>query len=170
MDSVVSTKNEGVPALNPSLRGKKAADFELERYKFILQEIRFLNENTHKYLTLFQTLATAIIGGGVALFVGWKNLKLTPEMARVGIESLLALFSLLSIFVIFLILAGIFSWFDYRREECELLDKAVEPSFRKPPTANNFWRWQETQFIVFVGIVAITVIVYVRCWVLPLIP
>ena len=46
MDSVVSTKNEGVPALNPSLRGKKAADFELERYKFILQEIRFLNENT----------------------------------------------------------------------------------------------------------------------------
>lgn len=169
MDSADSVKNEGAPVQDPSPRGEKAADFELERYKFILQEIRFLNENTHKYLTLFQTLATAIIGGGVALFAAWKNLKLTPEIARVGIESLLALFILLSIFVIFLILAGIFSWFDYRREECELLDKAVEPGFRKPPAANNFWRWQETQFILFVGIVAIAVVVYVRCWVLPLI-
>ena len=46
-----------------------AINFKLERYKYILGQINFLNENLHKYLTLFQTLATAIVSAAVAVFV-----------------------------------------------------------------------------------------------------
>jgi hypothetical protein len=49
------------------------AEFKLERYKYILNEIHFLNENIHKYLSLFQTLATAVAGGAAAIFVGWRK-------------------------------------------------------------------------------------------------
>lgn len=39
----------------------KADDYKLERYKFILQQLNSLNETTQKYITLFQTLATAVL-------------------------------------------------------------------------------------------------------------
>lgn len=64
-----------------------AAGFKLERYKYILGQIQFLNDSLHKYLTLFQTLATAILSAGVAVFVGWQKLGVTAEVARLGIRS-----------------------------------------------------------------------------------
>ena len=56
--------------------------FKVERYKYILQEMRSLNENVHKYLALYQTLATFVVGGGVGVFVGWKSLHLSSEVVE----------------------------------------------------------------------------------------
>ena len=42
-----------MPAISQSTNQGIDADFQLERYKYILGEIRSLNENIHKYLTLF---------------------------------------------------------------------------------------------------------------------
>jgi hypothetical protein len=64
-------------------------DFKLERYKYMLQEIHTLNENVHKYLTLFHTLATAIITGGVIIFISWKQLNIGADVARQAVEGLL---------------------------------------------------------------------------------
>src|SRR6266571_8736901 len=102
---------------------KNMDDFKLERYKYILQEIRAINENTHKYLTLFQTLATLVVGGGIGVFIGWKNLNIQAAVAMAGINGLLILFVLLALFVVISIVAGIVSWFDYRNEEVDLLDE-----------------------------------------------
>lgn len=61
----LATKGPYLPVEDKNSR----SDFELERYKYILSQIQHLNEGIHKYLSLFQTLTTAIVGGGVALFV-----------------------------------------------------------------------------------------------------
>lgn len=142
--------------------------FYLERYKYILQEIHALNENLHKYLSLFQTLATALATAGVAVFVSREQLDITPDIARAAIQGLLGLLVILAAFVIFSIIAGIFSWFDYRSEEVELLNKIFGAGFRKLPKKRNFWRWQETHAILFILIVVFSIVVFVQSRIIPL--
>jgi len=144
-------------------------EFYLERYKYILQQIHSLNENVHKYLTLFQALATAVTTAGVALFVGRQQLNLTPEITKTAIQGLLGLLIILAAFVVFSIVAGIFSWLDYRSEEVELLNKVIGVGFRRQPRKMNFWRWQETYTILFVLLVVTAIIIYVQGQIVPLI-
>ena len=75
---------------------------KIERYKFILQEISNLNSNTHKFLNLFQTLATAIIGGAILVFVNWKKLEISADIAIASIRALYWLLVILAIFLIIL--------------------------------------------------------------------
>jgi len=70
---------------------------------------------------------------------------------------------------VFSIVAGIFSWLDYRSEEVELLNKVIGVGFRRQPRKMNFWRWQETYTILFVLLVVITIIIYVQGQIVPLI-
>lgn len=161
------------PPAAPAAAGPKAEqtarDFELERYKFILQQINALNDNLHKYLSLFQTLAAAIVGAGVSLFVGYPTLKISPDVARAGIYGLLWLLTILGAFAALSVVAGLVSWFDYRKEECALLDELVRKGFRQPPRLGNFWRWYETYVLLFiVGAVAF-VWIYTANNIIPLI-
>ncbi|MFL6214850.1 MAG: hypothetical protein ACJ74J_13280 [Blastocatellia bacterium] len=153
---------------NPSGSDKKA-DYKLERYKYILQQLNALNENAHKYLALYQTLATAIIGGGVLVFVSWKQLKIDAEVARVGIRGLLGLLIILTAFVALSIISGLFSWFDYRREEVELLKKEIGSGFRQPPRLKNLWRWSETYLLLFLVAAIVFIYRFVEHQVIPLI-
>lgn len=148
---------------------KNAGDFKLERYKYILQQLHSLNESVHKYLTLFQTLATAIVGVGIAVFVSWKELKIDANIAKLGIQGLFGLLTILTLFVIISIVASIFSWFDYRRDEVKILDEAVKSGYRKLPEWKNCWRWSETYIILFL-IISLLVIYWFVYWrLLPLI-
>ncbi len=144
-------------------------EFKLERYKFILAQIQRLDDSLYKYLNLFQTLVTAIIGGSVALLVGWKNLKVDAETARVGIYGLLGLLCILALFFIVNVIVGILSWLDYRKDETELLNEAMGSDYRKPPRIRNCWRWYETYFIVFLVILIVAAIWFVNQLVIPLI-
>ncbi len=141
----------------------------MEYYKHILQEIRTLNENIHKFLTLFQTLATFIIGGGIGVFVSWKSLKIGAETARVAVQGSLGLLLLLTFFIILAVIANIISWFDYRKEEVKLLEDIAKPNFRKPPTLQNIWRWFETYILLFMIAITILVFIYVEYQIIPLI-
>jgi hypothetical protein len=144
------------PETNPLLSDSHGSNaFTLERYKYILKEVHFLNENVHKYLTLFQTLATAVVGAGAAVFMSWRSLSIDAGMARMTIQALLGLFLILAAFVILSVLAGVFSWLDYRREEVALLDELVRPGFRSLPRARNFVRWYETYVLLFMLVIAV---------------
>lgn len=147
----------------------KKGDFKLERYKFILQQINSLNESVHKYLTLYQTLATAIVGGIVLVFVSWKQLKIEASVARAGVEGLLCLFVILTLFMLVSICAGVASWFDYRKEENEVLDDALKEGYRKKPSLKNFWRWNETYVVLFIVLMAVVIFLYVSIALVPLI-
>jgi hypothetical protein len=147
----------------------QSVSFKLERYKFILQQIHSLNENVHRYLTLYQTLATTIIGTGILVFVNWKNFGITADLAKVGIQALVGMLVILSIFIIIQIVAGFFSWIDYRDEEVRLLDEVVRKGYRSPAKISNFWRWSETYFIIFILVIAIFISIYTRTNIIPLI-
>jgi hypothetical protein len=125
-------------------------NFALERYKYIQQQMGALNQNIYRYLTLFQTLATAIVGAIVAIFASWQSANVSAEVAKVGIRSLLGLLTVLALFVVFSVSVGIASWFDYRKEEVELLGKVGRSDLRAAPRLKNLWRWYETCIIFFI--------------------
>lgn len=126
-------------------------EFALERYKYILKQIHTSNENVYRFLALYQTLAVAIVGGGVALFVGYRNWNIAVSVAQTGIIGLMWLLTFVGAFAVLLIFMCIFNWWHYRKEECELTDAVVRPGFRKPPQMGNLFRWYETYIVLFIA-------------------
>jgi hypothetical protein len=126
-------------------------DFALERYKYILQQINAVNENVYRFMAIYQTLATALVGGALALFVGYRKWGIQVSVARAGMVGLMLLTTVIAAFAILLIIVGMLNWWDYRKEECELTDTAVRPGFRQPPQKRNIFRWYETYIVLFIG-------------------
>ncbi|GGL07723.1 hypothetical protein [Planomonospora parontospora] len=126
-------------------------EFGLERYRYILHQISALNDNAYKFLGIYQTLATTIIGVALALFVGYRQWQINPATAKAGIIGLLCLETAVAAFTILLIITGILSWIDYRREEVDLTNRLVHQGFRNLPRMKNSWRWYETYIIGFIA-------------------
>jgi hypothetical protein len=131
-----------------------SGDIVVERYKFILQQIHASNENVYRFLAIYQGLATALATAGVTLFVGYGKWRLDVHVAKTGLSALLWLLIVVAAFTILLVLAGVLSWFDYRKEECVLTDQAIYPGYRTPPRWRNFYRWYETYIVLFIGTTA----------------
>jgi hypothetical protein len=131
----------------------------IERYKYILQQIHSINENVYRFLTIFQTLGTAIVSAALALFVSYSSWGINPETARIAIHGLLVLLTFIACFTVLLVVSGIVSWIDYRKEECSLTEQYLGSDFRTPPRLRNFYRWYETYIIAFV--IATTIALWV---------
>lgn len=142
-------------------------EFALERYKSILEQIRTVNENVYRFLAIYQALATTLVGAGLALFVGYHKWGISTSVARSGIIGLMWLVTVIALFAILLIVTGVLSWLDYRREECELTDLIVRPGFRRPPQTRNFWRWYETYIVIFIAASVIFLWTYTLGFILP---
>jgi hypothetical protein len=142
-------------------------DFSLERYKYILQQIHAINENVYKFLAIYQTLASTLATGGIALFIGYKSWNITPAITRSSLIGLLLLITVIGLFTVLLVLVGIFAWLDYRREECELTDRYVHEGFRQRPRTRNFFRWYETYILAFIIISLIFMWWYAMQYILP---
>lgn len=134
-------------------------DFKLERYKYILKQIHFLNENTYTYLTFFQRLAVLILGAILALFLNWRKFGVDADTALLGVYGLLFLLVLFALFVVLYMLTGVVSWFDYRKEEVKLLDEVIGLGYRSKPTLKNWWRWRET-WLIFSILVFVTIVLW----------
>jgi hypothetical protein len=152
------TSDGNTPPNKETIASTKSEDFKIERYKFILQQINLSNEIFHKQFNLYQTLATAVISGTAALFLTWKELKISAEAAVIGVRAFEGLLVLITAFLVFTGIAGLFSWLDYRHEEVALMDKTVGVGFRKLPEWKNLWRWNETWLLAFVIIATIIAI------------
>ncbi|MFF9046454.1 hypothetical protein [Streptomyces parvulus] len=125
-------------------------EFALERYRYILQRIHAVNENAHRFLAIYQTLATALVGAALALFVGYHKWNVAPATARAGVVGLLILATMVAAFTTTLIVVGAFAWLDYRNEECDITDEMIGPGFRKRPRSRNLFRWYETYVLLFI--------------------
>lgn len=152
------------PPANPDL----ADQLKIERYKDLVERIRALNDGVHKYTTLFQTLVVALVVAGAAVVATWRSLNIPAETARVCVRGLEGALVILGVFLVGSILAGIRSWFDYRADEVRLLNEAMWPGYRQPPTACNLWRWPETYLVVLVVAVVSLVCGFVERAVIPL--
>src|SRR6202035_3550282 len=152
---------------HPNSCPTSSTDFKLERYKYILKEIHFVNENVHKYLSLFQTLATAVVAGGAAVFIAWRKSGIDARTTIITMHGLFGLFTMLAVFLILSVLAGVFSWLDYRREEVQLLSETVRPGFRVAPNPWHFWRWYETYVVLFMLIIVAGAYLFVERVIIP---
>jgi uncharacterized iron-regulated membrane protein len=133
-----------------SQQPETASAMEVERYKYILQQLHTVNENVYRFLAIYQTIATVLVGAALTLFVRYPDWHIKPHLARLGITSLLMLVTVVALFTILLIVIGMITWLDYRREECAVTDVAVRPGFREQPRVGNIWRWYETYIIAFI--------------------
>ncbi|GGY57358.1 hypothetical protein GCM10010385_02790 [Streptomyces geysiriensis] len=102
-----------------------------------------------KIAIAFWTLATALVGGALFLYVGYRKWGLAPETARSGIVGQLILVTVVATFTSILIGVGALSWLDYRNEECDITDEFVGLDFRKRPRPGNLLRWYETYVLLF---------------------
>jgi lysylphosphatidylglycerol synthetase-like protein (DUF2156 family) len=142
-------------------------EFALERYRYILQQIHAVNENAHRFLALYQTLATALVSAALALFVGYRKWNVPPATARGGVIGLLALVTVVAAFTSTLIVVGALAWLDFRNEECDITDEMVGPGFRKRPRTGNFARWYETYVLLFILVSVVTMWVLAAFFLLP---
>ncbi|MEU8084183.1 hypothetical protein AB0B57_11265 [Micromonospora sp. NPDC049101] len=126
--------------------------FQLERYRYILQQIQAANENVHRFLGIYQTLATALIGAALAIFVRYTDWGITSETARASILALMWLVTVIAAFTVLVVIVGVLTWLDYRQEECQLLSEVLHPEFRAPPRLRNFYRWYETYIVAFIAV------------------
>jgi len=127
-----------------------AKEILVERYRYILSQIKAVNDNVYRFLAIYQTLATAVVGVGIALFVNYRNWHISAETTRLGLTGAMLVVTVIAAFTVLLILIGIWAWLDYRNEECDVADKAVYPGFRSRPRIRNFFRWYETYIVLFI--------------------
>jgi len=142
-------------------------EFALERYRYILQQINAVNENAHRFLALYQTLATALVSAALALSVGYRNWDVPAATARGGVIGLLILATVVAAFTSTLILVGALAWLDFRNEECDITDEVVGPGFRQRPRPGNFLRWYETYVLLFIIVSVIAMWVLAALLLLP---
>ena len=126
-----------------------------------------LNENSHKYLTLFQTLATLIVGGGTYLFVSWRNLHISPDVARISMQGLVGLLVLLTLFTVVSLSSGISSWFDYRKAELQLPNEEVGVGFRNAPRMRDWGRGYEVHMMFFAVLIVVCIAIFVETQIIP---
>ena len=138
---------------------EEAPAIVLERYKYILNQIHVMNENVYRFFAIFQALATAMVTAALGLFVGYSKWGISADTARTGVRGVLVLTTAVAAFTVLMVVVGVLSWLDYRREECELTEKYFVAGFRTRPRLRNFYRWYETYIVVF--IVAITGVLWI---------
>lgn len=141
-------------------------DLLLERYKHVLAQMTRLDENAHKFLTLFQGTTTAIVTGIVALWLGYERLGVGKEQARSGVVAALLMVAGVGLVTVAVLVVGAFAWMDYRREEVALT-AGVGAFSRSAGRWRNLWRWQETYMVGLVILVSVLIIGMGIVWVLP---
>lgn len=144
-----------------------AAQFQVERYKYILQQMNLANESTYRYLGLYQALAVTLGGAMLGLFAGYRKWGLEPYIARVGVVGIMGLLTVVAGFSILMIIVGVLTWLDYRREECQFTDEYVHAGFRDKPKLKNLPRWYETYVVLLILLTVILMWIYVGRVILP---
>ncbi|MBC3985592.1 hypothetical protein H8N01_24210 [Streptomyces sp. AC536] len=132
-----------------------------------MQQIHAVNENAYRFLAIYQTLATSLVGAALALFVGYRKWGVSPDTARGGVTGLLILATMVAAFTVALVVVGAITWLDYRNEECDLTDDIVAPGFRRRPRPGNLMRWYETYVLLFIGVSVILMWVLAGLFIFP---
>jgi hypothetical protein len=153
--------------MNPSRERALPDQIRLERYRYILDRKKSLNENTFKIVSFFQAIALVI---GTAQFAVVDRLSagsLILNLAKTGSYGLIALMILSSLASVIAIVGGIANWMDYRREEMAIeIDAGLPP--REGPSLRNALRWYETYIATGILIYAALYVVLILIWVIPL--
>lgn len=128
-------------------------DIFLEKYKYILDQKKNLNAATFKIASVYQVLLLAILTGQFSIVWDVASGSLDKILGIQSTWGLFALTIIITLIMIFLILGGIFSWINYRRDEYDLeVSLGMQP--KEMPKISHCIRWYES-YVVLSGIVAV---------------
>lgn len=125
----------------------------LERYKYVLDQKKNLNDATFKVAAFFQAVLLVILGAQFRILELAQKKEVTVELARLGSWGLFWAVIALGAVSILLIVGGIATWFDYRREESEL-ELLLGGTSRHLPSLRGLLRWYETYIVAIIVTVA----------------
>ncbi len=128
--------------------------FLLEKYKYVLEQKRSLNETTFKIVSLFQLVIAALAAGDYEVVKSAQSAVLSPATARLAIHVLYGGFLLATLACLCLLIGGIVSWVDYRSEESDI-ELAVHVVGRAKVRILSSLRWYETYIIVMMLVAAV---------------
>lgn len=129
----------------------------IERYKYILERRKQLNENTFKIASVYQALFVVVSGVQLTVLDRFYAKSLSREVVAWSSNILLIVDILVSVVSGALIIGGIFAWLKYRRDEDTLLVDAGLAA-RAPLRKVNLLTWYESY------IVAVIVVTPVAHW------
>ncbi|MBD8899023.1 hypothetical protein [Rhodanobacter sp. DHG33] len=132
----------------------QGGDFALERYKYVLEQKKYLNGVSFKIVSIYQAGMALLLGGCYKIVVATRGGSLSCESADLFLRGLFLLFIILTIFSILMISCGILAWLGYRRDESDL-ESAVGVASKPLPRFRDMFRWYETYILLVVVVVAI---------------
>jgi hypothetical protein len=138
----------------------------IERYKYVLQRKRDLNDSTFKIVTVYQAGLVLIVSAQYAIFSNVVSFSLDHYAGRLGTIGLMALMGVLSVFSLLLLAGGVAAWRNYQKEEEAFEIDLFDPSlFRR---GSRISTWYETYFIIAILIILSIYVFAVSIFILPL--
>ncbi|MBS7457364.1 hypothetical protein [Coralloluteibacterium stylophorae] len=128
-------------------------DFMLERYKYVLEQKKFLNKTTLALLAIYQAGLALVVGAHYRLWTALAEERVSEGFASAASDGLLMLLWVLALFSVSMLISGILSWLDYRHAEALMEDEYLGGS-RPLPKIGRLFHWYETY--VAIAILAIT--------------
>jgi len=137
----------------------------IERYKFIQDKIKHLDNVLHSNISDFIKILMAILTLVSGAFV--LHVKEVTMISEQGLLILIRFSSGAIVFVsasyLLMTIANLFSWIDYRKDEVKLLMQFGGSLQRNNPRIKSFLAWQETWFMIaLIGIIFFSVMVWLN--------
>jgi len=122
-------------------------EFTLERFRYILDQKKNINNNTFKIVAFYQAFALAIGGAQFSIFRYVFDKSINLQIAQSASFALFIISCLISFFSVLLIICGIASWINYREEEHEI-DSKFGKSMRDLPGKWSWLKWYESYIVI----------------------
>lgn len=141
-----------------TVQNKELSDLlAVERYKFIQDKIKFLDNQQHSNFTTLLKVIIALSTFIIASLIAGSECKISNETVSFAISSAGVALTITCVYLLGLSIAVLFSWIDYRKEEVELLNKVNCDLNRSDPDIKpcKLIRWNEFHFMVLLVLLTI---------------
>ncbi|KQT52406.1 hypothetical protein ASG62_14355 [Aureimonas sp. Leaf427] len=118
----------------------------VERYKYILDQKKSLNERTFKIAAFYQAVTLAVATAQFKVVSEAANKSLRTTLAVDASWGLFIIFCFVSMVTVLLLVGGITAWADYKIEE-EALEAGLLSDTRIEGRFFDFLKWYETYLI-----------------------
>jgi hypothetical protein len=119
----------------------------LERYKYVIDQKKRLNETTFKIAAFYQSIVLVILAAQFRILELSQKSEIDVELASLGTWGLFGAAFALTTLSILLLAGGIASWFDYRKDEV-ILEQQLGGRARDPGSFKGILRWYETYIAI----------------------
>ena len=125
----------------------KSSDLVLEKYRYVLEQKRSLNDKTFALLSVYQSIFGLACGGLAVIFMG-DGVK-NSEKKEVAIDALILAVCGVGVLTVLLLVCGIISWKRYKSQQIRI-EEAVNGVKISQSSRYDLFRWYETYIIIAV--------------------